>query len=121
MTKEKKYDLEDRMVGLAADILLFVDKIPNNFSGQYYAKQLMRSAGSAALNFGEMQGSNTSNDFINKASLSLKELKESRINLKILDRVDYGNTNMRKNLINEVDQLTRIIATIINNKKRKTI
>ena len=42
------------------------------------------------------------------------------MNLKILDRINYGNNDMRKNLLNEVDQLIRIIATIINNKKRDT-
>ena len=81
----------------------------------------MRSGGSAALNFGEMQGTNTSKDFINKASISLKELKETRMNLKILNRVNYGDNDIRKKLINEVDQLIRIIATIINNKKRDSV
>ena len=39
---------------------------------------LLRSAGSAALNFGEAQGTNTVKDNIHKLSISLKESKESR-------------------------------------------
>ena len=62
--------------------------IPRNAArvttGQYYGNQIMRSSGSSALNFGEAQGTNTDRDYINKASISLKELKESRVNLKIL-------------------------------------
>ena len=57
-------------------------------------------------------------DYINKVSITLKELKESRVNLKILDRVKYGDNSMRSKLLNEVEQLVRIIATIIKNKKQ---
>ena len=77
----------------------------------------MRSAGSSALNFGEMQGAQTDKDFKNKATISLKELKESRMNLKILSKIDYGNELKRKVLLSEVEQLIKIMATIIKNKK----
>jgi four helix bundle protein len=40
--------------------------------GQYYGNQLLRSAGSAALNFEEAQGINTNKKYINKASITLK-------------------------------------------------
>lgn len=79
----KPYDLEERLVNLAADTALFCNSIPNDFTGQYYGHQLLRSGGSSALNFGEMQGTQTDRDFKNKAAVSFKELKETRINLKI--------------------------------------
>lgn len=115
--QNKPYNLEERLVDFAADIALFSKAIPNDFTGQYYGHQLLRSAGSSALNFGEMQGAQTDKDFKNKASISLKELKESRINLKILAKIDYGEDQKRKELLDEVEQLIKIIATIIKNKK----
>jgi len=87
-------------------------------TGQYYGNQLLRSAGSSALNFGVAQGSNSNRDYIIKASISLKELKESRVNLKILSKVDYGKQVIRAELLDELEQLIRIIATIIKNKKQ---
>ncbi|VAW11770.1 hypothetical protein MNBD_BACTEROID03-415 [hydrothermal vent metagenome] len=84
---------------------------------QYYGNQLLRSAGSSALNFGEAQGTNTDRNCINKAGISLKELKESRVNLKILRKVKYGDGVKIANLLDEVEQLIKIIATIIKNKK----
>ena len=84
----KVYDLEDRLVIFAANVAIFCKDIPNDFAGQYYGNQLLRSSGSAVLNFGEMQGAQTKNDFKNKAAISLKELKESRINFKILSKID---------------------------------
>lgn len=114
---DKKFDLEDRLVDFAADVVLFCKELPNDMTGQYYGNQLLRSGGSSALNFGEAQGTNTNRDYINKAGISLKELKESRVNLKILQKVDYGDSTKRGNLLNEVEQLIRIVATIIKNKK----
>ena len=113
----KKFDLEDRLVDFAANIVLFCKDLPSDMTGQYYGNQLLRSAGSSALNFGEAQGTNTVKDYINKASISLKELKESRVNLKILTKVDYGNASKRVEILDELEQLIRIIATIIKNKK----
>ncbi|WP_282048640.1 MULTISPECIES: four helix bundle protein [Maribacter] len=114
---DKKFDLEDRLVDFAANIVLFCKDLPSDMTGQYYGNQLLRSAGSSALNFGEAQGTNTVKDYINKASISLKELKESRVNLKILTKVGYGNASKRVEILDELEQLIRIIATIIRNKK----
>jgi len=114
---EKKYDLEDRLVEYAALIVFFCKDLPNDLTGQYYGNQLLRSAGSSALNFGESQGANTVKDQINKLALVLKELKESRINLKVLSKVKYGNQERAAKLLDETEQLVRIIATIIKNKK----
>lgn len=115
---DKKFDLEDRLVDFAGNVVLFCKELPSDMTGQYYGNQLLRSAGSSALNFGEAQGSNSNRDYINKASISLKELKESRVNLKILSKVDYGKQVIRAELLDELEQLIRIIATIIKNKKQ---
>lgn len=115
--RRKPFDLEERLVEFAANTALFCKAMPNDFTGQYYGHQLLRSTGSSALNFGEMQGSQTAKDFKNKAAICLKELKESRINLKILTKVAYGNNAKRSELLEELEQLIKIVATIIKNKK----
>ena len=79
----------------------------------------MRFIESAALNFGEAQGTNTVKDNANKLSISLKELKESRVNWRILDKVSYRESSRRSHLLDEVEQLIKIVAAIIKNKKRQ--
>lgn len=113
----KKYDLEDRLVLFAADAALFCKDLPSDMTGQYYGKQLLSSGGSSALNFGEAQGTNSDRDYVNKAGISLKELKESRVNQKILRKLKYGDSSKIIKLLDEAEQLIKIIATIINNKK----
>jgi len=62
----KKYDLEERLVRFAALIIKYCQSLPDDNTGQYYARQLMRSGGSAALNFGEAQGTFTDKDYVHK-------------------------------------------------------
>ena len=112
----KKFDLEERFVEFASNIALFCKDLPMDFTGQYYGNQLLRSAGSAALNFGEAQGTITNKDYRHKASLSPKELKESRVNLKILGKIQYGPNKININLLDEIEQLIRIMSTIVRNK-----
>lgn len=118
---DKKFNIEDRLVDFAGDIIMFCKDLPIDITGTYYGNQLLRSGGSSALNFGEAQGTNSNKDYIHKASLCLKELKESRVNLKILTKVSYGNETKRQVLLDEVEQLIRIIATIIINKNKKEV
>ncbi|WP_343488300.1 four helix bundle protein [Allomuricauda sp. d1] len=113
---DRKFDLEDRFVDFGALTVFFCATLHNDMPGQYYGNQLLRSAGSSALNFGEMQGTQSDRDFKNKATISLKELKESRMNLRILSKVNYGESEKRGKLLDEVEQLIKIMATIIKNK-----
>jgi len=113
----KPYNMEDRLVEFAADALMFAATVDNSYEGLYYKKQLIRSTGSSALNYGEAQGTQTTKDFVHKAAIVVKELKESRTNLKILNRVNFGAVAKRTELLIEVEQLIAIISKMINNKK----
>jgi len=115
---QKKYDLEDRLVEFASDTFTFLRKFKKDFATEYYGNQLLRSTASSALNFGEAQGAITKKDRIYKYSISLKELKESRVNLKIISKVNLGDGENRQDLLNEVEELIKIIATIIKNLKQ---
>ena len=113
----KIYNFEDRLVRFAGECILFVRQLEKTFELEYYKNQLIRSSGSSALNYGEAQGTITGKDFVFKASLSVKELKESRNSLKILDYISAGDEIQRKNLLEEVEELIAIASKMINNKK----
>lgn len=115
-SNNKPYDLEDRLVEFAADCANFSLSIFGNQVGNYYGNQLLRSSGAAALNYGEALGTQTTKDFINKASIVLKELKESRINLKISLKMFLDRNQTILELKSECEQLIAIIATMIKNR-----
>ena len=114
---DKIYNFEDRLVRFAGECILFVRKLEKSYEIEYYKNQIIRSSGSAALNYGEAQGTVTSKDFVFKASLTVKELKESRNSLKILDYIKAGDSEEKKWLLIEVEELIAITSKMINNKK----
>lgn len=115
--ENKIFNFEDRLVRFAGECIFFTRNLDKSYENEYYKNQLIRSSGSAALNFGEAQGTNTSKDFIFKVSLSVKELKESRNSLKILNYIQEGDKNVRNLLLNEVEELIAIASKMIINKK----
>ena len=74
---------EDRLIQFSVDIILMCNKIEKSFTSEHLAKQLIRSATSSALNYGEARSGESTNDFLHKMKICLKELRESFINLKI--------------------------------------
>lgn len=114
---DKIYNFEDRLVRFAGESIFFVRKLEKSYEIEYYKNQLIRSSGSSSLNYGEAQGTITSKDFIFKVSLSVKELKESRNSLKVLDYIKAGDSEEIKWLLTEVEELIAIASKMISNKK----
>jgi four helix bundle protein len=114
---DKIYNFEDRLVRFAGECIFFARKLDKSYELDYYKNQLIRSSGSSSLNYGEAQGTITSRDFVFKVSLSVKELKESRNSLKILDYINAGDIDSRKWLLEETEELVAIASKMINNKK----
>ena len=69
------------------------------------------------MSFGESQGAASDKDLIFKLALVVKELKESRNSLKILNYINEGCQDFRTLLLIEVEELIAIVSKIIINKK----
>ena len=80
----KVYDFEDRLVDFTCRMIDVVENLPNSREGNYIAGQLIRSCHSPTFNYGEAQAAESSNDFIHKMGVVLKELKECRTALKVI-------------------------------------
>jgi len=88
----KPQELEDRLINFAVMVIGVVEVLPNSKAGNHIAGQLVRSGTSPAPNYGEARSAESRKDFIHKMKISLKELRESVIWLKIV---------LRKNLVDE--------------------
>ncbi|MDF7799884.1 four helix bundle protein [Pontiellaceae bacterium B1224] len=118
MSKEKTFDLEDRLVGFAARCIKVSDSLPLTKAGQHLAGQLCRSGSSPALNYGEAQGAESRKDFVHKMSVSLKELRETRICLKIVMKAEMLNAEKLQPLADEANELISIFVTSIKTAKQ---
>ena len=81
-----KFQLEDRLTDFAVLVIEIVNDLPNSKAGNHLAGQLVRSGTSPALNYGEAQSGESRKDFIHKIKIVLKELRETFIWLKIINK-----------------------------------
>ncbi|RLD32905.1 MAG: four helix bundle protein [Bacteroidetes bacterium] len=116
---EKKYDLEDRLIDFVIQIDDIIEKLPNTRLGNYLAGQMIRSGTSPALNYGEAQGAESTNDFIHKLKIILKELRETFVCLKIIKRKPLIEPNDDlENTYIENNELISIFVSSIKTAKR---
>ena len=122
---DRVYDLEDRLVEFASRIIDVVEALPNTRAGNYIAGQLIRCGLAPALLYGEAQGAESRDDFIHKMKINLKELKETRVCLKlIIKRQMIKPSNRLDDLRKECEELIKIISKKscmckANNRKKK--
>ena len=83
------------------------------------SKQLMRSGTSIGANIEEAIGGQSTKDFIAKLSISYKEARETLYWLKLLKETDYLNENEASSLINNTDELCKILTSILISTKNK--
>ena len=118
MAKEYTFDLEDRLVEFAARCIKVSDSLPLTKTGQHLAGQLCRSGTSPALNYGEAQGAESRPDFVHKMSVSLKELRETRICLKIIMKAGLLGEERLQALADEANELISIFVTSVKTAKK---
>jgi len=87
-----KFDLEDRLINFAVSVINVCAELENSKAGNHIAGQLLRSGTSPALNYGEAQSGESRKDFVHKIKIVLKELRESLVSLKIIERANLSSS-----------------------------
>ena len=114
----QKFDLEDRLVDYASSVVELTEALPNTRAGNHFAGQLLRSGTSPAPNYGEAQAAESRRDFVHKPGICLKELRESRIWLRIVQRRTMLKASVVEPVLRETEELIRIFKTSIATAKR---
>ena len=116
---EKIFDLEDRLVEFSCLVIELTEVLPPTRAGNYIAGQLIRCGLAPALLYGEAQSAESRMDFVHKMKIVLKELKETRVCLKVITRARMITPIERINDIrSENVQLISIIAKSIDTAKK---
>ncbi len=114
MTDKQKYDLEERLLQYSARIIKVVDALPATRTGQHIAGQILRSGTSPYPNHGEAQAAESTKDFVHKLRVSLKELRETKRWLKLIQYIKLVNNSDRLDeLLDETEQLIKIFLKSI--------
>ncbi len=82
----------------------------------------MRSGTSPALQYGEAQSAESRNDFIHKLKILLKELRETRVALKIINKAKLSNDIILiEKAFAECNELISIFVKSIETTKKNSL
>ena len=116
--RERRFDLEERLLEYAVRIIRLVDALPATRAGRHVADQLLRCGTSPLANHGELQGAESRKDFIHKLGICLKEIREARRWLRLVHRVPLLAPSKIDPLISETESLIKIFAASIRTAEK---
>lgn len=102
--------LEERLIVFAVRIVRLSASLPRTTAGKHIAGQILRSGTSPAPNYGEARGAESHADFVHKVRIVLKELNETAIWLRIIERCGIVQPELLADIIQENKTLCRIFS-----------
>ena len=103
--------LEDGLINFAVRIIRLAAGLPRTPAGKHVSGQILRSGTSPAPNYGEARGAESRADFIHKIRVVLKELNETSIWLRIIERSQMLDPEVLVDIIQENGELCKIFTS----------
>ena len=126
LLKEKIVDKQEfkekfriRLKNFVVDLLGLVNGMPKDEEGRIIANQVLRSGTSIGANYYEARSSSSKNDFIRFFSYALKSANETQFWLEIIIDIRKSNYSTCQNLLNELMEISNILATSLLTLKGK--
>jgi four helix bundle protein len=119
---KRVFDLEDRLIDFGVSIIKLTEFIRPTIAGNHLSRQLIKSGTSPGLHYGEAQSAESRRDFIHKIKLVLKELRETRANLIMIQRASLckiEQENKLASIIIECNELVSIFSTSVKTASSK--
>jgi four helix bundle protein len=119
----KKFDLEDRLIDFGVVIIEISESLDKRReANRHLSSQLIRSGTSPGIHYGEAQAAESRRDFIHKMKVILKELQETRGNLKMIARAKlHSSPEKTMQGISECTELIAIFVKSIQTAERNGI
>lgn len=116
-----RFQLQERLIDFSVLAIDVVDGLISSKAGNHLGGQLVRSATSCPLNYGEAQSAESSKDFVHKMSVVLKELRETWVCLEIIRKAKLTpNSNQLTTISKENNELISIFVKSIETSKNKS-
>lgn len=115
-----KFDLEERLIRFGVSVLDLSEKIRDTKASNHLCSQLIRSATAPPLMYGEVNAAESPADFVHKMGLGLKEFRETRNCLKMIQMKNYiDDQESIDKVLDENQQLILIFGKSINTAKQR--
>ncbi len=114
----KPEDIGERLLNLAVRVGTVVDALPDTRLARHIAGQLVRSGTAPCPNYEEGCAAESRADFIHKLLICLKELRETRMWLRLIVKAELLPDRKLADLIDESGQLARIVGKSVVTAKQ---
>lgn len=119
-TPKSDFDLEERLLAFAAEIVRLGETLPNSRAGNHIAGQLLRCGTAPLPNHGEAQAAESRADFEHKMSICLKELRECRRWIRLILEVPLvSDPKPLHQSLHECEELIRIFFASLRTSRSK--
>jgi four helix bundle protein len=114
---QREFDIQKRTFDFAVRVVKLVNRLPRTVAGVEIGRQVVRSATSIGSNVEEADAAESKRDFIHKMSVAHKEARETRYWLRVIQAALLDGDEVQA-LIQESDELVRILYTIVENARQ---
>ena len=116
----RRDDIAERLLDFATRIIKMTDAIPKTTAAKHISTQIVHCGTSAGANFEEARATESDKDFVHKLGISLKELRETRYWLKIIEKAELVPADRMGEIIKESDELCKNLEKSIVATKNRT-
>ncbi len=109
--------LLDKSFKFAIRIVKLYKYLCNDKKEFILSKQLLRCGTSIGANINEVQDAQSKNDFISKLSISLKEAREAKYWIELLQESDYLTHKEADSLLSDLIEVIKLLVSIIKSAK----
>ena len=113
ITSNKRYDLEERTLKFAKEVIQLSKRLPNNTVNFKLVDQIIRSSASIGANYREANDGLGKKDFQNRLRIARKEAKETSYWLELVKEANPEIGKMTTSLSQECIELRNILSAII--------
>ena len=114
---EKNNIILTKTFAFAVKVVSLSKRLRNEHKEYDLSRQILRSATSIGANAEEAVGGISKRDFSAKLSISYKEARETKYWLRLLHETDYLTEPEFEELINDCDEISKILFTIIRTSR----
>ena len=112
-------DIGERLLDFSAEVIKALHSLPKSSTARKIEDQLVRSTMSVGANYEEARGADSRADFCNKLQISLKEMRETRYWLCLIQKTGMSDTVTVTPLVKEATELRAILAKAVATARGK--
>ncbi len=113
-------DIQERSFDFALQIVELAKSAARTPASDVLMKQLLRSGTSVGANIEESRAGYSRDEFAYKMNISLKEARETHYWLRLLKESGLLKSQQVDSLIDEADQIKKILGTIVSKTRGKS-